>query len=94
MLPAILQQLKVIDPEDSLIPLLEGHLRQWHYSAVGYGLPPEDMDFTPITVNACALQLYADRVIARRDRSLAQNPALAFIIAASVGDYSQYFWKA
>ena len=93
MLPDFLFQLKAIDPEDELIHILEEHLRAWHYSGIGYAMAKENQDFTPIANNQCALQLYADRVIGRKDKKQSMAPGIFPLIQASMGDLAAHFWK-
>jgi MoxR-vWA-beta-propeller ternary system domain bpX4 len=56
-LPSMIVQLKLIDPEDELVAVLENLLHHWHYSAVNYPLDMGKCDFTHISENQCVLQL-------------------------------------
>lgn len=87
--PDLLEKLKLINPDDGLILLLELQLEQWPYSAVGYatqGLPQQELD------NPCVCQLYVDRIIAHKDTSLLVVPALVQAVKASLGAYQQKIW--
>lgn len=93
LLPCILTQLRLINPDDPVIPVLESHLKIWHYSAIGHNIAMQDPDFALLSESRCAMQLYADRVIMRKDEAAAAKPDLAPVIAASLGNFRQYFWK-
>jgi hypothetical protein len=92
-LPDIIKQLKLIDPEDALIGILERHLMQWHYSGVQYALQVELLGFESIIADECLRQLYVDRVIEYKRVSLAIHPSLAREIKAALGMYTNTFWN-
>lgn len=92
-LPDILNQLKLIDGEDKLIPLLEEKLTTWHFSGVNYPLDSEKIDFQNSISNFCLHQMYADRIILNKKIQLAKHPAFESPIAASMGIYVQELWK-
>lgn len=92
-LPGLAYTIRNIDPEDALLLLLQQHLQQWHYSAVGYRVDISQMDMEPVVANNCLLQLYADRVIQKEDSNKALHPALLETIKASLGLYAPLFWK-
>ena len=92
-LPDMIVQLKLIDPEDALIPILEKHLMQWHYSGIKYTLRPESLDFSTVISNTCLEQLYIDRVNTYKKISLAKHPALDKGLKASLGIFADVFWK-
>ncbi len=87
--PALLDQLKAIDPEDELIQLLQAQLQRWHYSGVPKIKNTEDIDLTAITTNPCLHQLYIDRVVRHKNKVLSEHPALQPGINASLGLYSE-----
>lgn len=62
-LPAIVVQLRIIDPEDRLISILEEHLKKWHYSAINYTLEIGDLEFKQIIESPTLQQLYINRII-------------------------------
>lgn len=92
-LPDIILQLKAIDPDDGLIAVLETHLKTWHYSGVRYPLPAAGLDFSFLTASPPWQQLYADRVIQYKRGDLANHPALAQSVAASLGHYAPQLWS-
>jgi len=88
-----LDQIKVIDADDLIIQVLEGHLKQWHYSAIGYNLNPEMLNFQQILENNSLKQLYINRIIENKSKKLAELPNLNEHVKASMGNYSSYFWE-
>lgn len=92
-LPQLLFSAKAIDFEDVLIPLLEKILEKWHYSAIGHEMEVENLDFAPILNDNCVKQLYADRIIEHKVRTLAEHPAMQQQVKGSMGDYATYFWS-
>ncbi|GAA4340636.1 hypothetical protein [Flaviaesturariibacter amylovorans] len=93
-LPDVLTQLRLIDPEDALLPLLEDRLAHFHFSGVGYALPPERLNWTSVAESPCLRALYADRVIARGALVLASTPALRPSVEAALGLYAPELWPA
>lgn len=92
-LPDIITHLKMINPEDSLISILEHHLIQWHFSGIKYALNAEDLDFSFVTVDPCLTQLYVDRVIEYKRISLAKHSALINGVKSSLGMFAAVYWK-
>jgi hypothetical protein len=90
-LPAIVRQLEEIDADDALIPLLRQHLSDWPYSAAGFFTEEPAPDPTPLLEDPCARQLFADRVLERRDKLLTTHPLLAPLIRANTGAASDLF---
>jgi MoxR-vWA-beta-propeller ternary system domain bpX4 len=91
-LPQVLKNTRSIDPDDTLIAIAENHLQQWHYSGIGYPLT-KTIDLAMVTNDKCLAQLYADRVIQKKDMQRAQQPLLHEKIKAIMGIYSSLFWK-
>jgi MoxR-vWA-beta-propeller ternary system domain bpX4 len=92
-LPDVLQMAKNIDADDVLVTILAVHLQQWHYSAIGHLIQTEGLDFSVINTNSCLQQLYADRVIARKDKRLAALAEVAPMVKAALGNHQTYFWN-
>lgn len=92
-LPDVVAKAREISPDDALIPLLEGILRIWHYSGVGYFKGGAPFDWAAVLTNDCLRRLYVDRVIGRRAVVLANSPVLRSEIRAALGDHGAYFWK-
>lgn len=89
-LPDLLDKLKVVNPDDGLILLLELQLEQWPYSGVGYASKgwPQQQELE----HPCVCQLYADRIIAHKDSHWLAVPALEKAVRASLGAYQQKVW--
>lgn len=92
-LPELIPVIRNIDSEDSLLQLLKDLLKQWQYSAIGYEVNATNADLFAVTENDCLLQLYADRVIAKKDMQKAMQPVVLQKIKASLGLYTPTFWK-
>lgn len=92
-LPPILNKLKLIDPEDPLIEILEHHLSQWHYSAVGYPLNYSVVDFDHLEKNPCLYQLYIDRIIEHKAHTLADFSPFKKGLQSSLGWHSNILWS-
>ncbi len=91
-LPSMIVQLKLIDPEDKLVDILENHLHNWHYSGVNYPLQIEKCDFNSISENKCVMQLYCNRIIAHKKGTLAKHPFFNDWIQANLGIFPKEFW--
>lgn len=92
-LPPIITKLKIIDPEDALIEVLETHLMTWHYSAIGHTLDWSIITFKNIEQNACWYQLYIDRIIEHKVYTLASIAPFQKGIQASLGWHSNLLWS-
>lgn len=91
--PDIISELKVIDPGDPLIEILEAILQEWHYSGVSYDLEIETLDFKTILSDPCLRQLYCDRIIQYKKNKLAKHQDIQAFVLASLGDHASQFWK-
>lgn len=92
-LPQIRNELKRIDSEDAILPILEHHLQQFHFSAVGFDLDKETIDVKQIFTDACLKQLYLDRIVSRKAYKLAEQPEINACLLANFGDYKKEFWN-
>lgn len=88
-LPPIIFQLKLINPEDKLIQILEKHLIKWHYSGIGYELENEELSFEKILSSNCLSILYCERVIDKRAVKLAKTEHVNRLINEQLGDYKK-----
>lgn len=89
----ILLHLKLIDPEDAMIKVLERHLLTWHYSGISYSIAIETIEFNEFVFNDSLLQLYINRVIENKKLHLAHHPFLKNAVAANLGMFTQELWK-
>ncbi len=92
-LPAVIEKAKEISPEDELIGVLEEHLKAWHFSGVGYRLDAGALGWDIVFSDACVKQLYIDRIVMRKARTLAVLPLLRPEVMAVLGDWTDHFWK-
>jgi hypothetical protein len=92
-LPDIIIQLKAIDPDDALIPLLDKILGNWHYSGIGYIKNMEGLNFSILTSDKCLNQMYINRVIDKKENKLAALPQLVDSVNASLGNYRTELWN-
>lgn len=89
----VVLQLKAIDPEDALIPILVTHLATWHYSGIRYTLAVDNLNFSWLHSSQCLEQLYVDRVIASQNLLLAKHPAIKQNVSAALGMYAPQLWS-
>ncbi len=92
-LPDMILELKAIDIEDSIIPLLEKKAETWHYSAINYTLSIDNLNFDVIIADPCIYEAYTERIIAYKNLKLAKHPSFANHIAGHLGDYAHTFWN-
>ncbi len=91
-LPHLITQLHLFDTEDPLIYILENILEKWHYSCINHAFNKESfdiekLDFQWIINDKCLHQLYVNRILAYKNRKLAEQPVFAPLIAANLGIY-------
>ncbi|OOV18957.1 hypothetical protein [Flavobacterium sp. LM4] len=91
-LPQIIAEMKRIDPEDLVIPILEKHLIQFHYSAIGFEIDTEKMNYDIVSVDDCLRQLYIDRIVHRKAVKFAQSDFIKKQLEIGFGDYKKIFW--
>lgn len=91
-LPQIVRQMKELDSEDPVNPILEKFLTQFHYSSIGYELDSTERDFKDFE-NLCYQQLYLNRVCERKDKATAVHPKINRLLHSNFGDYKRVFWK-
>jgi hypothetical protein len=92
-IPDIISHLKLIDPEDPLIKILEQQLIIWHYSGVGYPLNIDELKINSEYSQSCLLQLYTNRIIENRRLPLAIHPFFIKAVSASLGMFASEIWK-
>jgi hypothetical protein len=92
-LPDVWQMAKNMDADDLLVEILDHYLTQWPYSAVGTAIDVTETAFELMASDPCLLQLYIDRIIARKDRAKAALPFVAPFVKAALGNFQTHFWK-
>ena len=91
-LPQIIAEMKRIDPDDLVIPILEKHLFQFHYSAVGFEIDLKKIDFEILAANDCLQQLYIDRIVQRKAIKFTESDFIKKQLEIGFGDYKKIFW--
>lgn len=91
-IPGIVSELRKIDGEDSLIPLLEKVLDRWHYSGIQVSNPKGDVPWEELLENKCFQQLYTNRIIKYKNIELASIPLLNHAIQAAFGMHGDRYW--
>lgn len=92
-MPLLVEEIKTIDPEDSLIQYSELLLQTWHYSAIGYKIPTETLDMEVYLDHKGLRQMYMNRIIKKKNQNLAQHDAWYKHILAVLGMYKKEFWN-
>lgn len=92
-IPQILEEIKKIDPDDLVIPILEKHLYQFHYSAIGFKIEIEKIDFNIIASNDCLQQLYIDRIVQRKAIKYSESDFVKKQLEIGFGAYKKIFWS-
>ncbi|WP_452598769.1 hypothetical protein [Pontimicrobium sp. MEBiC01747] len=91
--PQINFELKRIDAEDPLIPILETILKTWHYSTIHNDCIPPAIDYTTFFKNDCLTQLYLNRIIERKQLQWAEIPYINTLLHNRLGYYKNHFWN-
>ncbi len=91
-LPGLITQLKLIDNDDALIPMLERQLQRWHYSGISHPLQLDELDMDILSSDKCLQQLYANRVIENRKINLAKHPSCMEIVRGNLGIFAHTLW--
>lgn len=92
-LPDMITELKIIDPEDKLIEILEGILKKWHYSGVNFEQDLTELDLEPVLANQCLKQLYADRIVLYKQKKWAAIPLFNKMIEGNLGIHAPELWS-
>lgn len=92
-LPQILVALQTADSKDPLVPMLEGILRNFHYSAVGFEVNLENINWEEELKDATYRKLYLERIVERKAYSLAEIPHINQLLIAEFGMYKDEFWR-
>ena len=92
-LPFLIDELKNIDPEDTLIGDLKSILMRWHYAAIGTDIDTSNINIQPYMNHPTVKQLYLDRVVSRKAIAFADHPTLNSEIIAHLGIYKSQYWN-
>jgi hypothetical protein len=91
-LPQIILEKKRMDADDLVIPILENHLVQFHYSAIGFEVDMIKIDFEILATNNCLQQLYIDRIVQRKAIKFTESDFIKKQLEIGFGDYRKIFW--
>ena len=91
-LPQIIEEMKRIDPDDLVIPILEKHLYQFHYSSIGFEMDIKKINFDIIASNDCFQHLYIDRIVHRKAIKFTESDLIKKELEIGFGDYKKIFW--
>ena len=91
-LPQIIAEMKKIDPDDIIIPILEKQLCQFHYSAIGFEIEIEKINFDIAASDDCFQQLYIDRIVHRKAIKFTESDFIKKQLEIGFGDYQKIFW--
>ncbi|WP_294288410.1 hypothetical protein [uncultured Chryseobacterium sp.] len=92
-LPQIVSALQIADPEDPLVQMLESVLKQFHYSAVGFDLELEGINWEEELKDKTYRKLYLERIVEKKAYKLAEIPYINQLLIAEFGLYKDIFWK-
>lgn len=92
-LPQIISVLQNADPEDTLIKMLENILRQFHYSAIGFDLDLENIDWEEELKDKTYRKLYLERIVENKAYKLAEIPYINQLLIAEFGMHKDIFWR-
>jgi hypothetical protein len=92
-LPQIISALQNADSEDPLIKMLEEILSQFHYSAIGYDLELDKMNWEEELKDKAYRKLYLERIVENKAYQLAEIPYINQLLIAEFGMYKDVFWR-
>lgn len=92
-LPQVITALNAVDPEDSLISILENILTGFHYSGIGYDLDLEKVSWEEELKDPTYRKLYLERIVEKKDYRLAEIPFINTLLMAEFGMYKDAFWR-
>lgn len=92
-LPQIVEVLQITDSQDPLIKMLENILIEFHYSAVGFDLNLENINWEEELKDKTYRKLYLERIVEKKDYKLAEIPYINQLLIAEFGMYKNEFWR-
>lgn len=92
-LPDILTALNAVDPEDSLITILEDILTEFHYSGIGYDLDLKTVNWEEELKDKTYRKLYLERIVEKKHYELAEIPFINKLLIAEFGMHKDAFWR-
>ncbi|WDF48650.1 hypothetical protein PQ459_09270 [Chryseobacterium sp. KACC 21268] len=92
-LPQIISALYNADAEDPLIKMLENIMIQFHYSAVGFDLDLDKINWEEELKDDTYRKLYLERIVEKKAYKLAEIPFINKLLMAEFGMYKDVFWR-
>lgn len=92
-LPKIVSELQVTDPEDPLVKMLEVILSEFHYSAIGFDLDVEKINWEEELQDKTYRKLYLERIVENKVYKLAEIPFINKLLMAEFGLHKDAFWR-
>ncbi len=92
-LPQIIDALQNADPEDPLIKILGNILLQFHYSAIGFDLDLDKVNWKEELKDETYRKLYLERIVEKKAYKLAEIPYINQLLIAEFGMYKDVFWR-
>ncbi|REC61245.1 hypothetical protein DRF65_17155 [Chryseobacterium pennae] len=92
-LPDVMMALNSVDPEDTLLKMLEDILTEFHYSGVGYELDLKGMNWEEELKDKTYRKLYLERIVEKKDYRLAEIPFINKLLISEFGMYKDAFWR-
>jgi hypothetical protein len=92
-LPVIYNELKALDYQDPILPLLEEILQQFHYSSIAIDFELKNSIAENELTNPCYKQMYVDRILQYKARKRAAQPLLEQAVMAAMGNHKNIFWN-
>ena len=92
-LPALLQHLDAIHPDDELIEILRQLLGQWPYTGLLANPSEAPNNLSLVLKDDCLRQLFVDRVIATKNEAVAERPEVQPHITAALGNHAATYWR-
>ncbi|MCD1118548.1 hypothetical protein [Chryseobacterium turcicum] len=92
-LPQIVVGLQVADSTDPLVNILENILQSFHYSAVGFDVNLEKINWKEELKDKTYRKLYLERIVEKKAYKLAEIPYINQLLIAEFGMYKDIFWK-
>ncbi|MCC6460564.1 MAG: hypothetical protein IT260_08850 [Saprospiraceae bacterium] len=91
-LPQLLGLAKGLSPQDIVVTKLKETAALWPFSSVGLETGPELPDVQLLLAHPSLRYAYADRIIARQDKSRAHQAGVSELVAEVLGSYGAAFW--
>lgn len=92
-LPQIVDGLQIADAEDPLIVILENILSQFHYSAIGFDIDVEKVNWEEELKDKTYRKLYLERIVENKAYKLAEIPFINKLLIAEFGLHKDAFWR-